>query len=197
MHTWDDDQQWESEWWGTCANTFGEETKQITYAHRMGLVNNSVDGKWPVYDLSGISVLDIGGGPVSMLLKTVNGGNLVVLDPCKYPTWVHERYKAAGIFYRVVAGEDADDEISSSFDEVWIYNVLQHVQDPEKIVANARKIGRSVRIFEWIDFPAHVGHPHELKAELLSSWLGGQGQTEQMNENGCVGRAFYGHFPSS
>ncbi len=34
---WDDDQQWESEWWGDCVNTFAEETKQLTYAKKMGL----------------------------------------------------------------------------------------------------------------------------------------------------------------
>lgn len=191
---WDDDQQWESEWWGNCSNTFGEETKQITYAHRMGLINSPYNGRWPEYDLDGKSVLDIGGGPVSMLLKTRNASVRTVVDPCTYPEWVHARYMEVGIQYVVAPGEQLI--IDHIFDEVWIYNVLQHVQDPALIIANAKRSGKLIRLFEWIDFPAHVGHPHELKADLLREWLGGVGHSEHMNENGCHGLAFYGTFPS-
>jgi 2-polyprenyl-3-methyl-5-hydroxy-6-metoxy-1,4-benzoquinol methylase len=194
---WDEDQQWEADWWGNCANTMAEEVKQISYAHRMGLLNEPRDGKWPVYDLAGKSVIDIGGGPVSMLLKTVNGGSLVVADPCPYPDWVNERYTIHNIAYEVIAGENLVDESEFAdfeFDEAWIYNVLQHVQDPAKILDNARKLAKVVRIFEWVDIPPHTGHPHELKAQKLGEWLGGSGVVEQMNENGCNGRAFYGVF---
>ena len=48
---WDDDQQWESEWWGNCVNTYAEETKQLTYAEKMGLEAYYDEGKFPVYDL--------------------------------------------------------------------------------------------------------------------------------------------------
>ena len=194
MAEWDEDQQWESDWWGDCSNTFAEESKQISYAHRMGLINQPINnGRWPEYDLVGKSVLDIGGGPTSMLLKTRNGGHREVLDPCKYPNWVHLRYRTAGIQYTVLAGEDIED-VAEKFDEVWIYNVLQHTQDPAKIIANARKVSHLIRIFEWVDIPPHTGHPHELKAANLQEWLGGFGTVEQMAENGCNGRAFYGQF---
>jgi len=192
---WDEDQEWERQWWGDCTNTFAEETKQITYAHRMGLVNEPRDGKWPVYDLQGKSVLDIGGGPASMLLKTVNAGRLVVADPCSYPAWIDARYLIAGIEYFQIAGEVLNQHFpDDKFDEVWIYNVLQHTDNPAKIIENARCLGKTVRIFEWVDIPAHTGHPHELKAQTLQEWLGGPGTVEQMNENGCNSRAFYGAF---
>src|SRR5258708_2166182 len=42
-------QDFEKLWWSDCTNTFGEEAKQLTYAHRMGLVNEPREGKWPVY----------------------------------------------------------------------------------------------------------------------------------------------------
>lgn len=187
---WNDDQQWEANWWGDCVNTFGEETKQISYAYRMGLVSEARDGKWPVYDLQGKSVIDIGGGPVSMLLKTFNGGRLVVADPCPYPKWTCQRYTEARIELWPIEGEDLP--LVHKFDEAWIYNVLQHVHDPQKIIENARQIASIVRLFEWVDFPAHPGHPHELKAEILEQWLGTQGRTETMNgENGCYGNAFF------
>lgn len=187
-----DDQHFEAEWWGNCVNTYGEETKQLTYAHRMSIEILNTDGHWPVYDLGGKSVIDIGGGPTSILLKAVNVTNPTVVDPCPYPAWIATRYKVAGIKYLLKTGEDFQPR--AKYDECWIYNVLQHVQDPELIINNAKKYAKTLRIFEWIDLPAHPGHPHELKAKYLDKWLGGKGQVEDMNENGCTGRAYYGVF---
>lgn len=185
-------QEWERWWHGTCANTFGEEAKQITYAHRMGLVNQPRLGKWPVYDLQGKSVVDLGGGPVSMLLKTVDGNNLTVVDPCPYPTWVKRRYEHAGI---AQYEQEAETFMSADrFDEAWCYNVLQHVVDPEAVIETAKTHARVLRIFEWIETETNIGHPHSLHADTLNGWIGGVGQIGMVNENGAVGLAYWGCF---
>lgn len=150
--TWDDDQRSEAAWWGDCSNTFGEETKQLTYARKLGLDPLNIDGHWPTYDLTGRSVLDIGGGPVSLLLKTINRAKATVVDPCRYPDWIRDRYTTAGIAYLQQPGEQAT---PLGFDEAWIYNVLQHVQDPGQIIRNAKASAPVVRLFEWIGIPAH------------------------------------------
>ena len=192
---WQGHQVFEADWWGTCVNTFGEETKQISYAHRMGLINDPRNGKWPVYDMTGRNVVDLGGGPVSMLLKCISlGAKSTVVDPCPYPDWVDRRYSEAGIIYKRMPAEDFDD---TGFGEAWIYNVLQHVIDPEKIVYNAKKAARVIRIFDWIDTPPHPGHPHTLTTVNFQKWLDGKGTVEEFNgENGLFGRAFYGTFVS-
>lgn len=190
--SWEHDQEFERSWWGDCANTFTEETKQLTYAYKMGLQVYSNNGKWPCYNLEGKNILDIGGGPVSMLLKCENKGSCLVADPCNYPSWILSRYDAAQIGYSIVSGENLT--WVGRYDEVWIYNVLQHTQDPEKIIQNAKDLAPVLRIFEWIDLPAHEGHPQELKEENLNEWIGGEGKTEWLNENGCHGRAYYGYF---
>jgi hypothetical protein len=190
--TWNDDQEWERQWWNFCCNTFGEETKQLGYAKRMGLVAKEVFGHYPVYDLGGASVLDIGGGPVSLLLKCVNFKNSVVVDPCDYPEWVEERYAQCEIEYLKIAGEKI--RFDRVFSEVWCYNVLQHVQNPEKIIKNAKKYGKIIRIFEWVNMKKSIGHPQELKEYLLNEWLGGIGKTEQLAEGGLHGLAYYGIF---
>ena len=123
-----EDQEFERKWWGTCQNTYGEETKQLVYARLMGLVT-SHDGNSPYsIDVQEKSILDIGGGPSSLLLKCRNLGYGMVVDPCVYPAWVHQRYAEANIAFLQMAGEEfvAEDQ----FDEVWIYNVLQHVENP-------------------------------------------------------------------
>lgn len=192
--SWEEAQKWESDWWSNCTNTYWEETKQLTYAKKMGLKAEMDKGKYPIYDLKDKSVIDIGGGPVSMLLKCINVRRSLVVDPCNYPKWIEQRYFILNIDYLMIKGEDI--KTTMQFDEVWIYNVLQHVDDPKLIIDNAKKVSKIIRIFEWIDMPPVEGHPHELKENILNEWLGGIGKTEQLDENGCRGRAYYGIFPT-
>ena len=190
-----EDQEFEKNWWGNCCWTFGEENKQITYAHRMGLeIHPNEHEKWPIYDLEGKSVLDIGGGPVSMLLKTFNGANLTVIDPCDYPDWTIARYRENNIDY---IKKDAEDFYTDTiYNECWIYNVLQHVIDPVDVLQAAQESAETIRIFEWIDTPPSLGHPHTLTAEFLDSKLDGKGTVEHINENNMYGKAYYGVFGS-
>lgn len=185
-------QDWEKDWWGTCQNSYSEETKQLLYADRMGLVR-CPDGKTPYrFDMKGISVLDIGGGPASLLLKCVNVNGKVV-DPLDFPKWVYDRYELAGIAYELVPGEELNE---AGYDEVWIYNVLQHVEDPEKIIENAMKAAKLIRIFEWVGMKPSPGHK-TLSESDLNRWLGGEGKVEQLTgQNGCFGKAYYGVFPT-
>tara|TARA_R110002096_G_C14305937_1_gene698953 strand:+ start:42 stop:710 length:669 start_codon:yes stop_codon:yes gene_type:complete len=165
--------EFEADYWGNCCNTLDEESKQFCYAKLMGI------NKFTTYSFTvgGKKILDIGGGPTSILLKTHDHKDSKVVDPLKYPEWTIERYKANNIEYVCKSGEDFDE---TGYDEVWIYNCLQHVLDPQKIIENAKKAAPVLRIFEWIDIPAHKGHPHELKEDKLNEWIGGIGKTGQM-----------------
>jgi 2-polyprenyl-3-methyl-5-hydroxy-6-metoxy-1,4-benzoquinol methylase len=188
-------QDFERRWWGTAQNTYGEETKQLVYARYMQLTAMDLGGPGPEIDLAGYCVIDIGAGPCSLLLKCRNGQNLIVVDPCPYPQWVAERYLEAGISYLPVKAEDFLPS-APKVDEVWIYNVLQHVEDPGAVVRGARASAKTVRMFEWLDLPPHPGHPHELRKTDLEEWLGAYGNSGHLNEGGAVGHAFWGVFPS-
>ena len=178
----------EAAWWGTAANTLHEEQKQLVYAPRMGLVPNWACAHPPTFDLAGRSVIDIGGGPVSLLLKCENRGRAVVADPSVFPEWVTARYAYLGIEYWRQPGEEIE---GYTFDEAWIYNCLQHVRDPALVIARARELASTIRLFEWIDLDPYPGHPHRLTQERLDEWLGAAGFVVTLNENGCVGRAYY------
>lgn len=195
--TWNECQKWEAQWHGDCVGTeFGERMKQTVYARRMGL-RFEHDGKSPFsLDCEGKSILDIGGGPYSMLLfcKNVKG---TVIDPCEYPQWVMDRYQFAGITVLQMPVEDL--KVSpgcKGFDDAWIYNCAQHVIDPRVLIYNARMLSRIVRVFEWIECGTSDGHPHELTEASLNEWLGGEGKVEHLNdrERGLVGRCYYGVF---
>jgi len=176
----------EKSFWGKCCNTFQEDEKHYTYGHLMELKR-----KYYSFVLPNKSVMDIGGGPTSMLLKCHGLTRGLVVDPIDYPSWTVERYNSMNIDVRVDFGENVTD---TGFDEVWIYNCLQHTEDPEKIIHNARRAAPVLRFFEWIDIPAHEGHPHELKEDILNKWTGGKGGTCFLNENSCYGRCYYGVF---
>ena len=144
-------------------------------------------------NLEGKSVIDIGGGPCSLLLKCYNTETLMVVDPLIYPTWVRDRYMQCGILYCQNKGEEFRAE---GYDEVWIYNCLQHTDDPERIIKNAQQASDIIRIFEWIDTSISDGHLHTLTEDKLNKWLDGNGKVGVLNgENGCRGKYYTGVFP--
>lgn len=194
--TWNRAQEWEADWWGKCLNTYGEEEKQLLYASRMGL-KFFHNGKSPYnIDAGYASVIDVGGGPNSLLLKTVNRAGSAVLDPLAMPEWVKERYRAADIMLLQKPAEEFRCD-ACDFDEVWIYNCLQHTENPQAVIANARHNGRLIRIFEWIDTEVNIGHPHSLTKEMLDDLLAGYGKVEALSgQANCYGRCYYGIFPA-
>jgi len=194
MLEWSSAQEWEQDWWGDCTNTYGEETKQLVYADCMGLVFHH-DGKSPYnIDVNGMTILDVGGGPTSILLKCNNFERAKVVDPMTMPAWVLMRYKVAKIGFERKCGEDLTE---TGWDECWIYNVLQHTQDPQTVIFNMQKAAKLIRLFEWIDTPTNVGHPHRLTRKKLDVWLKGEGKIEVLKgQNTCKGKAYYGIFPT-
>jgi hypothetical protein len=178
------DYTFESQYWGDCCNTFDEDQKHYVYARYMGLKQVGYS-----FDVAGARIIDIGGGPTSMLLKTINlGDRALVVDPLQYPSWTYARYEAKGIESLVMRGEDI---CVTSFDEAWIYNCLQHTDDPELIIRNAFNAAKTLRIFEWVDVPPHDGHPIELTKQKLDAWIGNEGQTIRLAESGCFGKAYF------
>src|SRR3989304_10406378 len=90
---WNEAQKHEANYWGNCHNftTWGEYVKGEMYGREMGLFADYGTPHGEL-DMQGRSILDVGGGPVSMTLRCINAGRLVVADPCEWPPPVHRRY---------------------------------------------------------------------------------------------------------
>lgn len=163
---WLDCQKWEKESWGSdiyVTPTNGEVRKQNSYAVYMGLSEpedqltlSASEGL--NIDLGNKSVLDVGCGPVSMLLRSSNFSRAVGVEPLDYGSDVNQAYSNQGIELMRIPAEEMSFS-ALEFDEVWMYNVLQHTYDPEAILQNIKGVGKVLRIFEWIDTNVHKGHP--------------------------------------
>lgn len=182
---WAEHNKWEKDWWKECQNTYSEQVLQDMYAKYMGL--DQFSGPRYSFNMAGKSVIDIGGGPVSLLLRCENLRRAVVVDPCPFPDWVYERYRLAGI--EVVREPAEDVAFNKEFDEGWIYNCLQHVRSPGKVIRNAVASTHKIRVFEPLEIGIFPGHPHNLTKDALDNAFGKQGLVEE--RGGGPGQIFY------
>lgn len=178
---WKEAQEWEKEWHGDCANSYNEETKQYDYASKMGL-NPYYVSQYGIcgWDFGDKTVLDVGGGAYSILLKS-KAKRRVVIDPCNYPNWIKIRYDECGIEYIKELAEHIGEikkVMNDVFDIVLCYNVLQHVEDPEKIIKSMMQCSKTIHFFDWLEIGVGQGHIHNLHRIDLDRWLGGRGKVE-------------------
>jgi hypothetical protein len=155
LDTWNEAQAWEKNWWLNARAQHSSEILKTSYVARLLFIDRGLPDK---------SVIDIGCGPLSLLLRVpVRSG--VALDPINFED-LEGAYTQRGIKRLLKTGEALSDE-DGHFDEAWIYNCLQHVQDPSEVLTSAMAVADTVRLFEWIGIPPYPGHLHELTAELL------------------------------
>lgn len=114
-----------------------------------------------------MSICDIGGGPISILLHYQTEGSWVV-DPLEIPEEFIDNYLNHNIVFVQQKAEDFLDNFSGQrFDEVWIYNTLQHVQDVNKILSSLHLVAPVLRISEPCNYPPDRLHPHSFTPESL------------------------------
>jgi len=142
-----------------------EQEQLALYAGLLGLTPHTVQGR---------SVLDLGCGPQGMLQTMapfLRRG--MAVDPLMFAGQDEARYAAAGITRVIEPAETFRAPNAERFDEVWCYNVLQHVMDPERVLETARAHADCVRLFEWLQVPASVVHPHVVTAPLIERAFAG------------------------
>lgn len=164
-------QQFERSWhMGDRRRRAEEQGKQNSYAAKMDLpkmTDEALLARGYLWDLGEARVLDVGCGPVSLLLRTRVGLGVAV-DPLEFGPEDEAAYLERGI-QRVIGPAEKLAHNDEDFDEGWSYNCLQHVIDPRVILAKLATHCRRIRIFEWLDMPPHLGHPHMLTEALFEA----------------------------
>ena len=176
---WQEAQVFESDWWGLDWSPRWDEElkKQETYHRLMGIT---------VSDFGTNRILDVGCGPVSLLQRTKHGPSRGV-DPLRVSDDTRARYREAGVELLSVPAEEMP--TSETFDEVWLYNCLQHTRDPHEIlrrVVQCTAPGSIVRIFEWIETGVAPGHPQNLTESLFVEHFRGATWSQRIWNVGTV-----------
>lgn len=118
------------------------------------------------YDFGDETVVDIGAGPVCALSR-VKALQRIAVDPLDYDS-------LDGTIERIKAQGENTTLPPETAHRVLMYNVLQHVQSPERVlheVARILKPAGKAYILEQLDEPPSKGHPHMLKLDLFERWV--------------------------
>lgn len=170
---WEAAQAWEKEWW---INNPQMHTAEIAKS-------KFIAGLLGIHNMRGKTVVDIGCGPLSLLLRVPTAKGSVALDPIDFGPALESRYHAAGIKRIIGKGEDFK---GSEFDEAWIYNCLQHTEDPCEVIRRGAAASKTFRIFEWINIPPYQGHLHMITQPMIAGALKGMGMKPIMESSGVL-----------
>jgi hypothetical protein len=157
---WQEAQRCEAAWWANEARNSDKLFRDIAGGHHFTAGVLGIR-RGMIFDAD---VLDIAGGPYPIGVGEPLG-RYAVLDPAHYDDDGIERIH-----------ERAEGWRGGRFDEVWGYNVLQHVVDPAEVMATARACAeKRIRWFDVVETPIYPVHPHSIKADWLRAELSRDG----------------------
>lgn len=119
-----------------------------------------------ISDIYGKSILEIGTG--SYPLSAIAGASRVVgVEPLydQFNDEIKKYWKDNNIIPYSQSFEEWESD--DFFDEVWFINFLQHTMDPDKCLDKAKRCAKKIRVFEPINTPIDICHPHSLSVDLF------------------------------
>ena len=113
--------------------------------------------------LGGKVIGEVGPADVPALAFCIETDNSFVVEPM--PSDILQTF---GLFVIKHPAEQVD---FTMCDEVWLFNVLQHVEDLEGVVSSVKK-AKAVRWFEPVNQGTDECHLHNLTHEMFKDWFG-------------------------
>lgn len=123
-------------------------------------------------DLSGLTVIEVGAGDYPALNYCHNFVKGFVVDPLPSDVLIGICEKTGLELINIPFESAAFAEDQGGTVEVWLFNLLQHVEDPKTVVDAAKKIAHRIRFFEPINEPITDYHLHTFTLEDYQSWFG-------------------------
>lgn len=114
----------------------------------------------------GKKILEVGSGvfPLGFFLDWCD---LTVVEPLydKFDNDTKDLWKDKNV--KVVPVPFEEMQVGKHYDEVWFINFLQHTIDPQLCLEKVKDIGVKIRVFEPINTPTNLQHPHSLTVKLF------------------------------
>ena len=132
-------------------------------------------------DLQGLHIMEVGPAYHPALAICSNWGMAIIVEPMSSPQLFETvrlfnisildeplEYYPGIINWRTAAKEHSDKPV-----EIWIFNVMQHVIDPDKFIEVCKSLADRIRFFEPIDTPVEQHHPHSYTYQDYINYFGG------------------------
>jgi hypothetical protein len=119
-------------------------------------------------DLKQKSIAEIGCARISSLFFCNNYSKSYVIEPTHYPE-ADKYYEGKDI---VKIYERAEVCKFPKVDEVWMFNLLQHVQNPDLLIEKCKQNSKVIRFFEPIDYEINEQHPFKFSFDDFKNYFG-------------------------
>lgn len=128
-------------------------------------------------DLGGMRIIEIGPADFPALYFCTNYVG-VIIEPM--PSEHLEKLAAEKVVklirepFETVTEDQLADDKNYPLTEIWLFNVMQHIIDPDTFIEKCKAIAQRIRFFEPIDQPVTEYHPQSYTANDYTKWFGGQ-----------------------
>lgn len=160
-------ERWDSAQKGEVAHY--DYNNEPNYKNASFIILGEYFGLDPEKDFVDKKILEPGGGCFPSVYFCKGLKKAVNIEPLydQFPENVKQRLSANGIECLSIPFEKYSKK--TKFDEIWFFNVLTHVIDPRLQLELAKKVAKTVRVFEPIDTATNNEHPHTLTYEFFES----------------------------
>lgn len=142
-------------------------------------------------DLKGKSIIEIGCAHIPALYFCENYSPSIIVEPM--PSSIlrelvcemneREGLSPPDIYLANDVVEMLSNDLMKGRSEVWLFNVLQHVLDPDKVIENCKAWAKTIRFFEPVDQPISDCHPHAPTQADFKRWFGDVAKLYEGNPN--------------
>lgn len=119
-------------------------------------------------DLNGKSIIEIGPAKFASLLYCTNYEKSYIVEPSIYDD-VKGYYENKNLVFIHDLYESCD---SPTVDEIWLFNLMQHVKNPDALIEKAKAHSKIIRFFEPIDLPTNLEHPFSFSEDDYKQYFG-------------------------
>lgn len=152
------------------------EAYKNSYSHYFKILNINPN-------LEGKSIIEIGPGRISGLLFCENYSKSYILEPTVY-AGINHLYQDKNLEIIQKTAEEWD---FPRVHEIWLLNLMQHVQNPDLLINKCKTSANAIRFFEPVDLPTNNEHPFTFSMEDYISYFGKENVKEWAPNQGIKG----------
>lgn len=160
----------EKEQWAQAQKSeFDDHVQNTSIEESISYFNNYFHFFGDKQDCYGKKILEVGSG-VFPLGRFLESCQLTVVEPLyeMFDESIKKQWSDENISVVPVPFEEM--EMQEPYDEIWFINFLQHTMDPSLCLSKVKESGSKIRVFEPIDTPINLQHPHSLTVNLFKDF---------------------------